>query len=146
MSHHLMKREVLLIEDNVGDVLLVQEACRESNFLIHVDVVYDGEEAIQYLKHKESHRHATEPSLVLLDLNLPTFDGKEVLKYIKSHRKFKRIPVIVLTTSKSDEDIAKSYDYHANAYIQKPVDLETFIPMMNSVINFWLGTVQLPEI
>ena len=145
MSHHLTKREVLLIEDNVGDVFLVQEACRESDYLIDVHVVYDGEEAIYYLKQKETHKHEIEPSLVLLDLNLPTFDGKEVLKYIKCHRKFKRIPVIILTTSKSDQDIAKSYDYHANAYIQKPVDFETFIPMMNSVITFWLGTVQLPE-
>lgn len=145
MSISHTQTEILLVEDNPGDIRLAKEACSEFDIPIEIHVAKDGQEAITFLKQMELSTHVPHPHLILLDLNLPAFDGRDVLKFIKTHPTLKLIPVIILTTSKSDEDIAKSYEYHANAYVQKPVDLDGFIPMMQSLLKFWVHIVQLPD-
>jgi chemotaxis family two-component system response regulator Rcp1 len=135
---------VLLVEDNPGDIRLTQEAFRENKMLNSLSVVKDGVEAMEFLRQEEQYIDALRPDLILLDLNLPKKDGREVLAEIKSDPSLKCIPVVILTTSDADEDILKSYELHANCYIKKPVDLEQFINVVRSIENFWVAVVKLP--
>ena len=136
--------EILLVEDNPGDVRLTLEALKENKILNQFHVAADGAEAMAFLHRRGAHEDAPRPDLILLDLNLPKKDGREVLAEIKADPKLKRIPVVVLTTSKAEEDIARTYDLHANCYITKPVDLEQFIKVVKAIENFWLEIVKLP--
>lgn len=135
---------ILLVEDNEGDIVLTLEAFRDVKYANTISVVRDGEEAVQYLSGEGQHCGAGLPDLILLDINLPRMDGKEVLAYIKNNNRLKCIPVVMLTTSSSDKDIADSYCSFANCYITKPVDFEKFIHVIRSVGEFWLSIVQLP--
>lgn len=137
--------EVLLVEDNPGDVRLTLEAFREGKVLNKLNVVEDGEEAMAYLRQQGAYAGAAPPGLILLDLNLPRKDGREVLREIKADEGLRRIPVVVLTTSQAEEDILRSYDLNANCYITKPVDLEKFIGVVRYIQEFWLAVVQLPQ-
>ena len=136
--------EILLVEDNAGDARLAQEALKDSKIINHVSVVDDGVEAMAFLHRQGKYAKSPRPDLVLLDLNMPKKDGREVLGEMKAADTLKRIPVVVLTTSKAEEDIAKSYDLHANCYITKPIDLEQFMKVVKSIEDFWLTVVQLP--
>jgi len=136
--------EILLVEDNPGDALLIQEALEDIKIANEVHHVKDGVEAMNFLRQKGPYAKQARPDLVLLDLNLPKKDGREVLAEIKADDKLRRIPVVVLTISKSEEDILKTYNLHANCYITKPLDLEQFIKVVKSIENFWLTIVQLP--
>jgi len=135
---------ILLVEDSPGDIRLTQEAFREENIPYTLDVVQDGVKATAFLQREGEYADAARPDLILLDLNLPRKDGREVLAEIKADEKLKRIPVVILTTSRSNEDIVRSYNLHANCYITKPVDFEEFICMVKSVANFWFSVVKLP--
>ncbi len=137
--------EILLVEDNPGDVRLTIEALKEGKIRNHMSVVGDGEEAMAFLRREKSHGDAPRPDLVLLDLNLPRKDGREVLAEIKEDPDLKRIPVVVLTTSKAEEDILRTYSLHANCYINKPVDLDQFIGVVKSIERFWFSVVSLPS-
>jgi two-component system response regulator len=137
------KPRILLVEDNPGDIRLTQEALKESNMDIHLDVVSDGEQAIDFLMKKNKHTEAIRPHIILLDLNLPKKNGIEILKEIKAHDSLKKIPVIVLTTSDADHDISKAYSLHANCYILKPVDFDDFAKVIRLVETFWFNTVKL---
>jgi len=137
--------EVLLIEDNPGDVRLTQEAIKEGNLDMNLNICRDGEEAINYLKKEGDFKDAKTPKIILLDLNLPRKDGREVLMEIKNHDSLKKIPVIVLTTSNADQDIDQCYGLHANCFITKPVDYERFFNLMQQLEKFWLETVVLPN-
>lgn len=136
--------EILLVEDNPGDIRLTQEALKEGRIHNNLNVVRDGISALDYLQQKGAYTMAARPDLILLDLNLPKMDGREVLAKIKSDPRFKRIPVVILTTSKNEEDILKTYNLHANCYITKPVDLEQFFEVIRSIEGFWLTIVRLP--
>jgi len=136
--------EILLAEDNPADVRLTKEALKEGKVLNNLAEVSDGVEAMKYLRGLGKYAGSTRPDLVLLDLNMPRKDGREVLAEIKADEDLKRIPVVVLTTSKAEEDILRSYDLHANCYISKPVDLKQFIEVVKTVENFWLTIVTLP--
>lgn len=136
--------EILLVEDNEADARLTIEALKEGKVRNRMNVVRDGVEAMAYLKREGKHAGATRPDLILLDLNLPKMDGREVLAAVKNDEKLRRIPVVILTTSKAEEDIIRTYDLHANCYITKPVDLEQFIQVVKSIDNFWISIVQLP--
>jgi CheY-like chemotaxis protein len=136
--------EILLVEDNPGDVRLTIEALKEGKVRNNLSVVKDGVEALAFLRREGSFAGATRPDLILLDLNLPKKDGREVLAEIKEDGALRRIPVVVLTTSKAEEDILRTYDLHANCYITKPVDLEQFISVVRSIDDFWLSVVRLP--
>ena len=136
--------EILLVEDNPGDIRLTQEALKEGRIHNNLNVVRDGISALDYLQQKGAYTKATRPDLILLDLNLPKMDGREVLAKIKSDPRLKRIPVVILTTSKNEEDILKTYNLHANCYITKPVDLEQFFEVVRSIEDFWLTIVRLP--
>jgi CheY-like chemotaxis protein len=136
--------EILLIEDNPGDVRLTKEALNEGKVLNKLHVVEDGMEALAFLNQEGNYSDAPRPGLILLDLNLPKKDGRDVLAEIKTNGDLKRIPVVVLTTSHSEEDILKSYDLDANCYITKPVDLDQFISVVRSINEFWLSIVRLP--
>jgi chemotaxis family two-component system response regulator Rcp1 len=138
--------DILLVEDNPADVRLTQEAMRESKLLNRMSVVNDGIEAIAYLKKEGSYANATRPDLILLDLNLPKKDGRDVLSEIKNDDNLKSIPVVVLTTSEAHTDIVKTYDLHANCYITKPVELEKFMSIVRVIENFWFGIVKLPSL
>jgi CheY-like chemotaxis protein len=138
------KIEILLVEDNPGDVELVREALGEGKINNQLHVAADGVQAMQYLKGEGSHSGAACPDLVLLDLNLPKKNGREVLQEIKSDPELKFIPVVVLTSSKAEEDILKSYNLHANCYVTKPVDLDQFLRVVRSIEDFWLSVVKLP--
>jgi len=143
-SENLRIINILLVEDNPGDVRLTQEVLKEGKIQNVLNVVIDGEEALEYL-HKEGKFAAAElPDIILLDLNLPKIDGREVLEHIKKDPDLKRIPVIVLTTSDAQNDIIKMYDNHANCYITKPVDFGQFINVIKSIEDFWLTIVKLP--
>ena len=137
--------EILLVEDNPGDVRLTQEALKENKVRNQMNVVEDGLEAIAFLRKQGMYSDVPRPDLILLDLNLPKKDGREVLVEIKEDPDLKRIPVVVLTTSKAEEDIIKMYDHYANCYITKPVELEEFITIIKSIENFWLNIVKLPS-
>lgn len=137
--------EILLVEDNEGDVGLVEEVFQEAKIRNKLYVAEDGEEAMLFLRKEEQFSDVPRPDIILLDLNLPKKDGREVLKEIKEDDNLKRIPVVVLTTSKAEEDILKSYNLHANSYITKPVDFNQFIRVIKSIENFWLDVVKLPS-
>lgn len=136
--------EILLVEDNPADVRLTVEALKEEKMYNNLHIVNDGEEALFFLRRQGKYANAVRPDLILLDLNLPKVDGREVLKEIKNDEKLMQIPVVVLTVSKADEDILKSYNLHANCYITKPVDLKQFIKVVRSIQDFWLTIVKLP--
>jgi chemotaxis family two-component system response regulator Rcp1 len=137
--------QVLLVEDNPGDVRLTKEALKEGKLLNQLTVVGDGVEALSFLRKEGLYADAPQPELILLDLNLPKKDGREVLAEIKADPNLRRIPVVVLTTSSSEEDILKIYDLHANCYITKPVDLEQFMGVVKSIEDFWVSVVKLPS-
>ena len=137
--------EILLVEDNPGDVRLTREALREAKVINNLTVLKDGVEALAFLRQQGSYDNAATPHLILLDLNLPRKDGREVLAEIKADEKLKRIPVVVLTTSQDEQDVFKSYNLHANCYVTKPVDLEQFMTVVKSIEDFWLGIVMLPK-
>jgi len=135
---------VLLVEDNPDDADLTREVLQETNVRMELNVVHDGVEAIAFLRHEGKYWGVPRPDLILLDLNMPRKDGWEVLVEIKGDDALKLIPVVILTTSEAEEDIAAAYSYHANCYVIKPVDLDQFIQVVNSIENFWLTTVKLP--
>jgi CheY-like chemotaxis protein len=137
--------EVLLVEDSAGDVRLTREALKDAKVHVHLQVASDGIEAMAFLKQEGQHVHAPRPDLILLDLNLPKKDGRQVLEEIKQSPSLKSIPVVILTTSASEADILRSYLLHANCYITKPVDLNGFLDVVKSIDNFWLSIVKLPR-
>ena len=136
--------EILLVEDNPGDVRLTREALKEGKVHSNLHWAKDGVEALEFLGQRGVHANAPRPDIILLDLNLPKKDGREVLSVIKSDDSLKHIPVVVLTTSKAEEDVLRSYELHANCYVTKPVDLEKFIVVVKSIDRFWLTIVTLP--
>jgi len=136
--------EILLVEDNPGDVDLAKAALEDSKVRNALHVVNDGEEAMTFLRQRGKHKDAPRPDLVLLDLNLPKRDGREVLNEIKSDPDLMRIPVVILTISKDEEDILKSYNLHANCFITKPIDLSQFVKVVKAIEDFWLTIVKLP--
>ena len=142
---HLRPVEILLVEDNLGDVRLTQEALRDGKILNNLSIVRDGVEAMSFLHREGQYKNAPRPDMILLDLNLPKKDGREVLEQIKTDNELKSIPVVVLTISKAEEDILKSYKLHANCFITKPVDLEQFMKVAHSIEEFWLSIVKLPS-
>ncbi len=137
--------DILLVEDNPGDVRLAQEALKESKVRNRLYVVEDGVEAMAFLHRQGKYADAPRPDLVLLDLNLPRKSGREVLAEIKTDDSLKRIPVVVLTVSRAEEDVIKCYDYHANCYITKPLDFNQFMEVTKSIDEFWLTIVRLPN-
>jgi two-component system, chemotaxis family, response regulator Rcp1 len=136
--------KILLAEDNPGDVRLTQEALKEGKIRNELAVVGDGVEAISYLRREGNYAGVSRPDLILLDLNLPKKNGREVLAEIKADDVLKRIPVIILTSSKAEQDVVKTYESHANCYIVKPVELEEFIKVVSYINDFWLTIVMLP--
>jgi two-component system, chemotaxis family, response regulator Rcp1 len=137
--------EILLVEDSPGDVRLTREAFRDAKVHINLHVALDGTEAMAFLKQEGAHANVPRPDLILLDLNLPKKDGREVLKEIKESPDLKSIPVVILTTSEAEADILRSYQLHANCYITKPVGLDGFLKVVNSIDSFWLSVVKLPR-
>jgi CheY-like chemotaxis protein len=137
--------EILLVEDNPGDVRLTQEALREGKVRNNLNVAKDGMEGLDFLRRLGPFAHAPRPDLILLDLNLPKMDGREVLAEIKEDADLRTIPVVVVTSSEAEEDIVRSYDLHANCYIKKPVNLDQFITVVHSIEQFWLTIVTLPR-
>jgi two-component system, chemotaxis family, response regulator Rcp1 len=140
-----MPIEVLLVEDSPGDVRPMQEAFHDANRSIHLSVASDGVEAMAFLKHEGKHAGAIRPDLILLDLNLPKMDGREVLAHIKEDEDLKMIPTVILTTSDAEADIVKSYQLQANCYLTKPVQLDAFESLVKSINDFWLTKVKLPQ-
>lgn len=136
--------EILLVEDDPGDVRLTREALKDSKLRNNLSVVEDGVEALAFLRREHTYKNAPKPDIILLDLNLPRKDGREVLEEIKDDDTLRRIPVVVLTTSDDDEDILTSYNLHANCYITKPVDLSRFIQIVKTIEGFWFSIVKLP--
>ena len=136
--------EILLVEDSPTDVLLAKEALESSKLINNLHIVNDGVEAMAFLNREGHFAESPCPDLILLDLNLPKKDGREVLSEIKEDDRFKRIPVVVLTTSKDETDVLKAYGLHANCYIVKPVDFEKFVEVVDSIENFWFSVVTLP--
>jgi two-component system response regulator len=136
--------DILLVEDNPGDADLAREALHDKKINNQLYVVGDGEAAMDFLHKKNDFADVPRPDLILLDLNLPRKDGREVLADIKAHKDLKRIPVVVLTTSEDEEDIFKSYNLHANCYITKPIDLNQFVKVVRSIEDFWFSIVALP--
>jgi chemotaxis family two-component system response regulator Rcp1 len=136
--------EVLLVEDSPGDIRLTQEALKDAKVHINLQVAHDGIEAMSFLKQEGEHAKSPRPDLILLDLNLPKKDGREVLQEIKASETLKSIPVVVLTTSASNQDILQSYMLHANCYINKPVNLDGFLKVVKTIDTFWLSVVKLP--
>jgi chemotaxis family two-component system response regulator Rcp1 len=137
--------EILLVEDNPADVRLTQEALKEGKVFNNLHWAKDGVEALEFLRRQGKHAGAPRPDIILLDLNLPKKDGREVLFEIKNDDELKRIPVVILTTSKAEEDVLKTYNLHANCYVTKPVDLEQFIRVVRTIDQFWLTVVTLPN-
>ncbi|MGD9489343.1 MAG: response regulator [Calditrichaceae bacterium] len=137
--------EILLVEDNPGDIRLTQEALKEGKVHNNLHVAEDGVEALDFLFNRGKFVNTPRPDLILLDLNLPKKDGREVLDEIKNHPSLKYIPVVILTTSSAEQDILKTYSLHANCYITKPVDLEQFIKVVRTIEDFWLSIVKLPS-
>lgn len=137
--------DILLVEDNPGDVRLTREALREGKIANRLHVVTDGQAAVDFLKQQGEHADAPRPHLVLLDLRLPKKSGHEVLEEVKETLELRRIPIVVLTSSEAEGDIARSYDLHANAYVTKPVEVDGFLAAVQSMEEFWLSVVRLPE-
>ncbi|WP_287587152.1 response regulator [Candidatus Borrarchaeum sp.] len=146
MNQHKSRNsiDILLVEDNPGDVRLTIESLKEAKLLNKLHISSDGEEAMAFLRREREFKDAPRPDLILLDLNLPRKDGREVLAEIKEDSDLKQIPVVILTTSNSCEDIQETYNSYANCYIKKPVVLDEFIKVVMSIENFWLCIVQLP--
>jgi CheY-like chemotaxis protein len=146
MSNHRLVRpiEILLVEDNPGDADLAREALEGSKFNNILNVVDDGEKAMAYLHRNGLYTEVSRPDLILLDLNIPKKDGRQVLAEIKEDDNLKRIPVVILTTSRAEEDVIKSYNLHCNCYITKPIDLNQFLSVVRSIEDFWLSIVVLP--
>jgi chemotaxis family two-component system response regulator Rcp1 len=146
MNHSELGRpiEILLVEDNPGDAELTAEALRNGKVYNQMDVVEDGEAALAFLRHEEQYADVPRPDVVLLDLNLPRKDGREVLAEIKADEELKQIPVIILTTSEAEEDILRAYNLAVNCYITKPVDLDQFIKVVKAIEDFWFTVVKLP--
>jgi chemotaxis family two-component system response regulator Rcp1 len=140
-----MHREVLLVEDSPGDVRLTQEAFRDANNTIRLHVVADGVEAMDFLKKEGAHAYAPRPDIILLDLNLPKMDGREVLAHIKTDSGLKTIPTVILTTSEAETDIVNSYELQANCYLTKPVQFDEFASLVRIINDFWLTRVKLPQ-
>lgn len=145
MEKQVRPIDILLVEDNPGDARLAKEALKESKILTNLYIVEDGVKAMEFLYQKGKYENVPQPQLILLDLNLPRMDGREVLKEIKSDDRFKRIPVVILTMSSAEEDILKTYNLHANCFITKPIDLDQFIKVVHSIEEFWLTIVKLPD-
>jgi CheY-like chemotaxis protein len=137
--------EVLLVEDDPGDVLLIREAFEDNKVANRLHVVADGVEALEFMRQTGEHADAPRPDLVLLDLNLPRKDGREVLAEVKNDDALRTIPVVVLTTSQAEEDVLRSYDLHANAYVTKPVDFDRFIGVVRQIDQFFVSVVKLPN-
>ena len=137
--------QILLVEDNPGDVRLTQEALKEAKFRNTVQVVGDGVEALAYLRQQGKYSAATRPHMVMLDLNMPRMDGREVLEAIKKDPDLRRIPVVVLTSSEAETDIARAYELYANCYVTKPVDIDHFLQVVKSIEEFWVEIVRLPS-
>ena len=140
-----MPIEVLLVEDSPGDVRLTREAFCDANMSIHLHVASDGVEAMAFLRHEGAHADAPRPDIILLDLNLPKMDGREVLAHIKEDNSLKTIPTVILTTSAAEADVVKSYQLQANCYLTKPVQLDAFEGLVKSINDFWLSKVKLPQ-
>ncbi|MGH2545664.1 MAG: response regulator [Actinomycetota bacterium] len=136
--------EILLVEDNPADVRLTKEALRDSKVANNLHTAGDGLEALRFLRREEEHVDAPRPDLILLDLNLPLMSGREVLEQVKDDKDLRRIPVVVLTTSEAEQDIVRSYDLHANAYVRKPVDFDQFTEVVRLIEDFWFTVVKLP--
>jgi two-component system, chemotaxis family, response regulator Rcp1 len=143
-NSNLKPIDILLVEDSPGDVRLTIEALKEGKILNNLSLAKDGVEAMAFLRKEGKYANATRPDLILLDLNLPKKNGQEVLAEIKNDINLKRIPVVILTISKMEEDILKTYENHANCYIVKPVDLDQFLGVVKSIEDFWLSIVKLP--
>jgi two-component system response regulator len=139
---NLKRVEILLIEDNPGDARLTQEALKDGKVKNNLTIMYDGEEAMDFIYKRNKHKDAVRPDLIILDLNLPKKSGQEILAEIKEDEDLKTIPVIILTTSKSEEDIIKSYQLNANCYLVKPIDLNSFFEVVKSIEGFWLSLVK----
>jgi CheY-like chemotaxis protein len=137
--------EILLVEDSPSDTELTVEALREAKVRNHLSIVEDGVQALEFLRRQGAYARAPRPDLILLDLNLPRKDGREVLAEIKSDDRLKTIPVVVLTTSRAEQDVLQAYKHHANCYITKPVDFEQFLNVVHSIESFWLMLVTLPQ-
>jgi two-component system, chemotaxis family, response regulator Rcp1 len=147
MSSQLAARpmEILLVEDNPGDVRLTREALRDSGVLNNLNVACDGVEALAYLEREGAFVDAIRPDVILLDLNLPRMDGREVLSAIKRSPRLKNIPVVILSSSEAEKDILRAYDLHANCYVTKPMDLDRFVLVVRSIQEFWFNIVKLPS-
>ena len=143
-SKRIRPVEILLVEDNPGDVRLTKEAIKEAKIINNLNVVEDGVEALAYLRKKGKFKDANRPDIIFLDLNLPKKNGREVLAEIKQDINLKQIPVVILTVSKAEEDVIKTYELHANCFITKPVDMDQFIKVVKSLENFWFSIVKLP--
>ncbi|MEX2376069.1 MAG: response regulator [Dehalococcoidia bacterium] len=139
-----VQAEILLVEDNPGDVRLTREALKDAKVRNNLHVVDDGVKALAFLRREGEYASAVRPDLILLDLNLPRMSGREVLQEIKSDPQLLKIPVVILTSSQAEQDIAKAYELHANCYVTKPVDLDQFISVVRSLEDFWLTIVKLP--
>lgn len=140
-----MPLQVLLVEDSPGDVRLTQEAFREANMTVHLHVAVDGVEAMAFLRREGPQAHVPRPDLILLDLNLPKMDGREVLAHIKEDASLKMIPTVILTTSEAEADVVQSYQLQANCYLSKPVQLDAFESLVKSINDFWLTKAKLPQ-
>ena len=136
--------EILLIEDNLGDIRLTKEALKDSKLKNNLSVTTNGVDALAFLRGQDQYTGAPRPGIILLDLNLPKMDGREVLAEIKDDDKLKRIPVVILTTSEDEKDVFTTYDLHANCYITKPVDLDRFVEIVKTIEGFWFQIVKLP--
>lgn len=140
----LADRRILLVEDNPADVRLTEEVMRDSDIQVSMDVVRDGEEAMDFLRCRGDYGDAVRPDLILLDLNLPRMSGRELLRQLKADEDLRRIPVVILSTSKAEHDVAACYDLHANSYFTKPVDLDDFVELIHTIQDYWLLKAQLP--
>jgi len=138
--------QILLVEDNPGDIRLTQEAFKNSKLHNRLDIVQDGEQALTYLRRQGKYADAPRPDIILLDLNLPRIDGREVLAQIKEDEDLRRIPVVVLTTSDDEKDVLTTYNLHANCYITKPVDMNRFVEIVQTIEGFWFQIVKLPPV
>ena len=137
--------EILLVEDNSGDARLAREALRDAKVRNNLTWISDGTDALAFLRREGKYQHAPRPDLILLHLNLPRKDGREVLTEIKADEKFRRIPIVILTTSQAEEDVLRAYHLNANCYITKPVDLDQFMKVVKTIEDFWLTIVKLPS-
>ncbi|ABW15858.1 response regulator [Frankia sp. Mgl5] len=144
MTEPVVPVEVLLVEDDPGDVLMTREAFEDHKLKNNLNVVSDGVEALAYLRGEGPYAGAPRPDLILLDLNLPRRDGRQVLAEVKADERLRRIPIVVLTTSEAEEDVLRSYDLHANAYITKPVDFERFVAVVRQIDDFFITVARLP--